>query len=143
MACGEVDVPDRYSVPASTEYLVPPEDAGMDVEFLHARPFHVKMAQKVVYTLGNRFTVFKAKREHEDGLNEYVSVYFISSSDRTCIVLARAGASKDEGGRTFLILQYPELLEEIPHLVEQGFEVTHVSGDQMTEDIADHLIPEE
>lgn len=142
LACGEADVGDRLSGPSSDEYALTPEDAGLTAEFEHASPFHLKMAQKVVYALGNRFAVVSLARRNEDALDEFVTAFYISSSDNTCILLARSGADRDDGGRSFLIAQYREVLEEVPNLVNQGFEVTDVKGDMMTEDLPEKYIPE-
>jgi hypothetical protein len=143
MANGEAEGGDRLSVPDVDSYHVTAEDAGVSADFEHADPLHLKVAQKAVYGAGSYFVVCSLRRENESGLDELVSVFYLSSSDHTCVVLARTGADTDVGGRAFLILQYPQLLEEIPNLVGQGFEVQQVNGNNLSEDLPEHLVPEE
>ena len=144
MAKGEGGDWDRKSVPNADEYNVTAEDAGLSVDFEHARPFHVKMAQKVIYLHNDAFPIVSARRESEDGLDEHITVYYVKSSDGTCLVLARTRSDQEDEdtGRAFLLVQYPQLLEEVPNLVEQGFEVTNTNADFVSEDLPNEYLPE-
>ena len=144
MAGGEVEIGDRWSAPDVEEFYVEPADAGVEAEFAHARPMHIKMAQAVIYPSGgaSAFRAMNLRKEKESGLDELLSVSMIGRSSHTCILLARTGPDTESGGRTFLVLQYPELVKEIQNLVGQGFEITSARGDRLPDDLPDEILPD-
>lgn len=142
MAKGEGGGGDRKSVPSADAYRVTAEDAGLSVDFEYARPFHLKMAQTVIYFDNGAFPILSLKQKKEDELDELLTVYYTKSSDGTCVILARTDSDREETGRAFLLVQYPQLLEEVPKLVEQGFEVTNTNGDFIPEDLPNEYLPE-
>lgn len=115
------------------------EEIGMgDIEFQHACPAHIKLAQQAVYFQNNPFRAASLKRERE--YTERVTAFLLRKSDLTYVLLLRSG-EKDEGnGRTFYVCQHADAVDELPRLVEaHGFEFTSIRSDLLLDDLPDDL----
>jgi hypothetical protein len=113
------------------EFYIDLEDIGMgDIEFSHARPLHIKIAQSQIY-IGNKPVTFRAvSLEREAEYTQRITVFYVAKSDRTCIVLLRIGVEDNGNGRTFYVSQLGDLLDDVPRMVETaGFEFVSMKGD--------------
>lgn len=139
----QAEAPDETSDHRADEtvgdfYTELPEIGIEDVEFLHAQPAHIKLAQQAVYFIDGPFRAASLERERE--YREAITVYLLPKSDHTHVLLIRSGTKDDGNGRTFYVAQHADLLEEIPRLVESyGFELTSIDGRYLHEQLPDEL----
>lgn len=64
------------------EFHIDIDDLGMgDIEFNHARPVHIKVAQQVVYFQNNPFRAASLKRERE--YTERIALFALPRSELT------------------------------------------------------------
>jgi len=131
----------EYERPETTvgELYTDVEEIGMgDVEFEHARPSHIKLAQQAVYFQNNPFRAASLKRERD--YTERVAAFLLPKSDLTYVLLIRSGEKDDGNGRTFYSAQHADVVDDLPRLVEaHGFEFTSIHSDFLLEDLPDDL----
>lgn len=131
----------EYERPETTvaDFYTDVEEIGMgDVEFEHARPSHIKLAQQAVYFQNNPFRAASLKRERE--YTERITAFLLPKSDLTYVLLIRSGEKDDGNGRTFYTGQHADVLDDLPRLVEaHGFEFTSIRSDFLLDDLPDDL----
>jgi hypothetical protein len=119
------------------EFYTRLEEIGMgDIEFQHARPANIAVAQRAVYFVGKRFCAVTLERERE--YTERVSGNLLPGEGLTYVLLIRSGEKDDGNGRTFYVAQHADLLDDLPQLVEEhGFEFTAIRSDSLLEELSD------
>jgi hypothetical protein len=107
-----------------------------DIEFRHARPANIVVAQRAVYFVDSSFWAVTLERERE--YTERVSGNLLPGRGLTYVLLIRSGEKDDGNGRTFYVAQHADLLDDLPQLVEEhGFEFTDIRSDGLLEELPD------
>lgn len=124
------------------EFYTGLEEIGMgDVEFQHARPANIALAQRAAYFLDGGFWAVTMQRERE--YTERVSGYRLPGDGLTYVLLIRSGDKDDGNGRTFYVAQHADLVEDLPRLVEDhGFEFTDIRSSDLREELPDEYTDE-
>lgn len=115
------------------EFYTGVEEIGMgDVEFQHARPANIALAQRAAYFLDSGFWAVTMERERE--YTERVAGYRLPGDGLTYVLLIRSGDRDEGNGRTFYVGQHADLVEDLPQLVEEhGFEFTDIRSNDLRE----------
>lgn len=117
-------------------------EIGMgDVEFQHARPANIALAQRAAYFLDGGFWAVTMERERE--YTERVAGYRLPGDGLTYVLLIRSGDRDEGNGRTFYVGQHADLVEDLPQLVEEhGFEFTDIRSNDLREELPDEYTDE-
>jgi len=112
-----------------------------DIEFQHARPANIALAQRAVYFVDRGVWAVTLERERE--YTERVSGHLLPGEGLTYVLLVRSGDKDDGNGRTFYVAQHADLLDDLPRLVEEhGFEFTDIRSDGLLEELPDEYTAE-
>lgn len=124
------------------EFYTRLEEIGMgDIEFQHAHPANIAVAQRAVYFVDRGFWAVTMERESE--YTERVSGHLLPGEGLTYVLLVRSGDKDDGNGRTFYVAQHADLLDELPRLVEEhGFEFTDIRSSGLLEELPDEYTNE-
>jgi len=132
---------EKQAAPAGSthveEFYTRLEEIGMgDIEFQHARPANIAVAQRAVYFVDRRFCAVTLERERE--YTESVSGNLLPGKGLTYVLLIRSGNKDDGNGRTFYVAQHADLIDDLPQLVEEhGFEFTDIYHHGLLEELPD------
>lgn len=121
------------------DFYIGLEEIGLtELELRHARPVHLNVAQRAVYSDGSVYPVLTLVRERE--YTQYLKAFPLPNSDGTYVLLLRNGSANEGQGRGYFVVQHSGLLQETVRFVDEySFEVSKVTSRRLGEDLPEDL----